>query len=296
MPPNRVVTLLNHYFAAMIKVIKQYDGTIDEFIGDAIFVLFGAPTWRDDDAERALACAVAMQLAMPAVNEHASHEDLPELEMGIGINTGQVVVGNIGSVDRMKYGVVGSQVNLTSRIQSCTTGGQILISETTRKELGTLVRFGKRLEIKAKGIAQPVALHEALGVGGSHKLFLPAMAEPLVTLVESIEFRFASVEGERVDSQLFDGRVLALSSKGAEVVLQHPVATLSNLVLHFTGSNNIAVPGVLYAKVIGASAADGAMLSLRFSSMSPEIAFFLRAHRAKGRLQDNDAAHVGSAP
>ncbi|MCK9911913.1 adenylate/guanylate cyclase domain-containing protein, partial [Microbacteriaceae bacterium K1510] len=86
---------------------------IDEFIGDAIFILFGAPIGREDDAEQAVACAVAMQLAMSTVNEQNRRLGLPDLAMGIGIHTGQVVVGNIGSARRMKYGVIGSSVNLT---------------------------------------------------------------------------------------------------------------------------------------------------------------------------------------
>ena len=105
LPADRVVKLLNRYLATMVPIIKQYQGTIDEFIGDAIFVLFGAPVWHEDDAERAVACAVAMQIAMEEVNKENRKEDLPEVEMGIGIHTGQVVLGNIGSPERMKYGV-----------------------------------------------------------------------------------------------------------------------------------------------------------------------------------------------
>ena len=82
--PERVVTMLNRYLTAMVKVIKDYKGTIDEFIGDAIFVLFGAPTWQEDDAERAVACAVAMQLAMVTVNEQNRQENLPRSRWGSG--------------------------------------------------------------------------------------------------------------------------------------------------------------------------------------------------------------------
>jgi class 3 adenylate cyclase len=155
LPPERVVAILNRYLASMVEVIKRYQGTIDEYIGDAIFVLFGAPTWQEDDAERAVACAVAMQLAMGAINEQNLREDLPELEMGIGIHTGQVVLGNIGSPDRMKYGVVGSHVNLTARIQSYTTGGQVLTSETTRQEVGRILKPGKQMQIRAKESSIP---------------------------------------------------------------------------------------------------------------------------------------------
>jgi PAS domain S-box-containing protein len=124
MDPKWVVSILNRYFSNMVTIVKKYGGTIDEFIGDAMFVLFGAPTWRDDDAQRAVACAVEMQLAMAAVNEQNRIDGLPDVEMGIGLHTGQVIVGNIGSAERLKYGVVGSHVNLTSRIQSFTVGGR----------------------------------------------------------------------------------------------------------------------------------------------------------------------------
>ena len=155
LPADRVVKLLNRYLAAMVPIIKQYQGTIDEFIGDAIFVLFGAPVWQEDDAERAVACAVAMQIAMDEVNAENRKEDLPQVEMGIGLHTGQVVVGNIGSPERMKYGVVGSHVNLTSRIQACTTGGQILVSETTRQELGDKPKIGQADRGEGKGGRAP---------------------------------------------------------------------------------------------------------------------------------------------
>ena len=135
--PEQVVAMLNRYLGTMVEVIQQYQGTIDEFIGDAIFILFGAPVQRDDDAERAVACAMAMQLAMAGVNAQNRAEGLPEVEMGIGIHTGEVVVGNIGSDRRTKYGVVGSHVNLTARIESYTVGGQVLISDA-----GRLARLG----------------------------------------------------------------------------------------------------------------------------------------------------------
>jgi adenylate cyclase len=196
-----VVGLLNRYLSTMVSVIKQYQGTIDEFIGDAIFVLFGAPVWQEDDAERAVACAVAMQLAMSSINQQNLKEDLPELEMGIGIHTGPVVVGNIGSAERMKYGVVGSQVNLTSRIQSCTVGGQILISETTRQEAGRILKIGQQIEVKAKGVEHPITLSEVLGVGGKYKFLLTETSETLADLSEEIPLRYEVVESSQVGGE-----------------------------------------------------------------------------------------------
>src|SRR5215510_11564338 len=126
--PQEVMTFLNRYLEAMVDIILAYRGTIIEILGDSLLVLFGAPLTHDDDAERAVACAFAMQLRLDDTNAPNRQAGLPEVEMGIGIHTGEVVVGHIGSQQRTKYGVVGSAVNLTGRIESYTTGGQILIS------------------------------------------------------------------------------------------------------------------------------------------------------------------------
>jgi PAS domain S-box-containing protein len=293
--PERVVALLNRYLTTMVKVIKQHDGTIDEFIGDAIFVLFGAPVWREDDAQRAVACAVAMQLAMAEVNEQNRQEDLPELEMGIGIHTGRVVVGNIGSPDRMKYGVVGSHVNLTSRIQSYTTGGQILISETTRQEAGSMLSIGKQTEIKAKGIEQPVTVAEVLGIGGRYKLYLPETADAVVPLAEEIPLRYAVVEGSHLGGETLNGSITKLSPRGAEARLEKPVPPLSNLKMGLIGSEGREIPGALYAKVVAAVPGSTSVFSIRFTSMSPEIGMFLRG-RGAGRLYVVSAAPPAETP
>ena len=116
---------------------------------------------------------MAMQLAMAGVNAQNRAEGLPEVEMGIGIHTGEVVVGNIGSDRRTKYGVVGSHVNLTARIESYTVGGQVLISEDTRHEIGPSVQVAEKLEVIAKGVDKPITIYNARGIGGKYNLFLP---------------------------------------------------------------------------------------------------------------------------
>ncbi len=273
--PERVVALLNRYLATMVTIIKQYQGTIDEFIGDAIFVLFGAPVWQEDDAQRAVACAVAMQLAMGEVNEENRQDGLPDVEMGIGVHTGQVVVGNIGSADRMKYAVVGSHVNLTSRIQSFTIGGQILISEPTQREVESILRIGKQMEIKAKGFEQPVPLCEVRGIGGTHKLSLPETKDALVSLPQEIPLRYTVVEGDHLSGVMFTGSFVKLSAKEAEARLEHPVAPLSNLKMHLIAGNGEEIPGALYGKVVEKLSESSTVFSVRFTSMPPEVETFL---------------------
>ena len=280
--PERVVVILNRYLSAMVKIIKQYQGTIDEFIGDAIFVLFGAPIWQEDDGQRAVACAVQMQLAMARLNEQNREDGLPEVEMGIGVHTGQVVVGNIGSPERTKYGVVGSHVNLTSRIQSFTTGGQILISETTRREVGPILKIGKQMDVEAKGIEYPVTLCEVLGIEGPHRLNLPETEEELVLLAKEIPFRYAIVEGDRLSGEMLKGRLTKLSHTGAEACLESPVPTLSGLKMYLLGTEGQELPGALYGKVVGRVPGSSTGFSVRFTSMSVEIRTFLHSRRKSG--------------
>jgi len=162
--PAQVVALLNNYLGAMSDLVASHGGTVDEFIGDAVLAVFGAPIHHDDDARRGVACAVAMQRAMAGVNARNTAAGLPVVEMGIGLGTGEVVVGNIGSERRAKYGVVGGHVNLTSRIAAHAVGGQILASEATVGDAGDRVRHRGPTRVALKGVTGPVIIYEVLGV------------------------------------------------------------------------------------------------------------------------------------
>ena len=172
LPAEQVFAALNNYFAQMTNVIEKHGGMVDSFIGDAIMVVFGAPRHTDNDALRATACAVEMQLTINAVNALNKEQGLPELSMGIGVNTGFAVVGNIGSEKRMQYSAIGSPVNLASRIQDLTIGGQVLISEATRQEAGDDLQTNGHLRVKVKGIASPITIYDVNGVKGDYDLFL----------------------------------------------------------------------------------------------------------------------------
>lgn len=281
LPPERVVSLINRYLSAMVPIINQYQGTVDEIIGDAIFVLFGVPVWQENNAQRAVACAVAMQLAMDVVNEQNRQEDLPEVEMGIGVHTGPVVVGNVGSPERMKYGVVGSHVNLTSRIQSYTTGGQILVSDTARREVGPNLKIGRQMQVNARGVEYPVTLYEVLGIARPYNLFLPDTMQELVPLTATVPLKYEIVEANYLSGQSHSGTLTKLSPKMAEVRLEKPIAILSDLKIQFSGQDGKDVPGALYAKVVGVDPGSSDGFSIRFTSSSPEIEAFL--HGLLGR-------------
>lgn len=252
LPAEEVIKILNLYLASMADVITKYQGTIDEFMGDGILVLFGVPTAREDDATRAVACAVAMQLAMVSVNNKMKHLGFPVLEMGIGINTGEVVVGNIGSEKRTKYGVVGNHVNLTYRIESYTVGGQILISETTLKEAAPL-KIDEQKQIQMKGSSQPTTIYEVKGIGGKYNLFLPQAEEKLLVLPTVIKVLYTILEGKHINDIVFKGNLIKLSAKEAEICsdilgepfVPPPMSNIKlNLLITTTESEDI------YAKVL----------------------------------------------
>lgn len=160
LPAERTVDMLNRFMGAVIDVILKCGGTVDQIVGDGLLAIFGAPATMEDAAARAVRCAVEMQHSLKEVNALNARDGLPALEMGIGISTGEVVVGNIGSSKRMKYSVIGTPVNLASRIESLALGGQILISEATRAEIGDLFAIVGSLRVKIKGIAGSVSIFD----------------------------------------------------------------------------------------------------------------------------------------
>jgi class 3 adenylate cyclase len=253
--PEEVIKIINLYLGYMTDVITKYQGTIDEFMGDGILVLFGAPTTREDDAKRAVACAIAMQLTMSTINDKMKELDLPPLAMGIGINTGEVVVGNIGSETRCKYGVVGSHVNLTYRIESYTTGGEIFISEATLKELGSTVRIDGKKLVLAKGVKEPFTIYQIGGISGEYNLFLPQEEEVFLPLPVEIPIQYMLLEGKHLSNTLLCGSLVQLSAKGAKVRCgngeqQGVPDVLSNLKINLLNPNNqLETSEDVYAKV-----------------------------------------------
>ena len=163
--PAQVVALLNNYLGAMTEVIHRYQGTIDEFIGDGIMVIFGAPVPQHDHADRAIACALEMQLAMTAVNEWNAAEGLPSIGMGIGLATGVAIIGNICSTKRAKYGAVGSTVNLAARVQAYTRSGQVLMDESTRLVAQASLRIDRSFKEPLKGFEGQRELSEVGCIG-----------------------------------------------------------------------------------------------------------------------------------
>ena len=159
--PEQVIGLLNRFFSRMIPIIEKYNGIIVDFHGDSILVFFnGIEPNVGVSAANAVTCATQMQHELTSVSQQNLQDGLPALSMGIGIHTGEVIVGNIGSETRAKYGIVGSTVNETDRIQSFAQGGKTLISERTYKLLSDRLEVGPKCEACLKGLEGTLDLYE----------------------------------------------------------------------------------------------------------------------------------------
>lgn len=272
MSPEKVMALLNGYLGEMARVIVAYGGTIIEFIGDAILAVFGAPFAASDDARRAAACAIQMQIAMDAVNERHAAEGLPAIEAGVALHTGAVVVGNIGSEARTKYGVVGAQVSLAARIEACTVGGQILVSDQTRRAVGPEMLVGASHLLALKGFQDRIQAHELVGLDGPEPLALPRRRAPLRPVAPPLFVGCAVVDGKRVGGEAARGLILALSATGARLRLVSRPPQFENLQIFLPGSLAGRAGGELFAKVVAIDARAPDVVEVRFTSSPPGLA------------------------
>ena len=247
--PEEMVRILNRYLEAMTRSIEAYDGVIDEFIGDAILTVFGIPEEKADDPVRAVACALAMQRTLSQLNREMAAEGLPVLEMGIGINTGPVVVGNLGSEARTKYGIVGAAVNIASRIESNTVGGQVLVGEATYNLVDEWVTAQPPMTVMMKGLKQPLVCYPVTAIKKPYDIQLEqTTAGPLVEI--RLPFQWWQMEDKKVVAGPFTGETRQLNASTMIVTVSHRLKTLTNIKLLFTFCQAAHCFSDVYAKVV----------------------------------------------
>ncbi len=166
MEAHALVALLNEYFTEMVSIVMNYGGVVDKYIGDAIMAIFGAPVPTEQDATNAVRAAVEMRAALVRLNVRLEARGVQPLRTGIGIHTGDVVAGNIGSEQRMEYTVIGDPVNVASRLESNTKdlGVNVLVSATTYELTKNVIEARPVRELTVKGRAEPIMTYEVLGL------------------------------------------------------------------------------------------------------------------------------------
>ncbi|MEA3231212.1 MAG: adenylate/guanylate cyclase domain-containing protein [Thermodesulfobacteriota bacterium] len=247
--PEDLVRLLNRYLDRMSAVIHAYDGTIDDFIGDAILAVFGAPEKHDDDPARAVACAIAMQKALRGFNREAIEEGEPPLEMGIGIETGAVIMGNIGSEARMKYSVIGATVNIASRLESQTTGGQVVIGETTHNLVKDLVKTDPPISAMMKGIRKPLVSYSVLQIGNPYHLSIEDTNQSDGQTAIELPFRCWVVREKIVSPDPIEGETISMNENHFTAILKKDMTPLTDIKMQLAFCTDVHCFSDIYAKV-----------------------------------------------
>jgi adenylate cyclase len=275
-----MVEALNRYFGRMSEIIVRHGGTIDKFMGDAIMALFGAPISREDDLEAALACAIEMQNAMQDINADNGTHGMAPLYMGIGINTGDVVAGPIGSILHTEYTVIGDQVNLASRVEAHSLRGQILLSENTYALARDFIDIGSVNEVKVKGKKNTVHMYELLA---THKpVFLQAPAREIRNshrVNADLPLRFYRIENTSVLPEAQVGRVIDISYGGMYITCPVEIEPFTDILIEFSVSILDLALTEIYAKVLRvAKVGDAFECRLEFTSIAPPVAAVIREH------------------
>jgi adenylate cyclase len=282
---TEVVAILNHYLSVMVEIIQQSGGNIDEIIGDAILVIFGAPLAVPDAASRAVRCTLEMQTAMCGVNEYNLRRGWPEIEIGIALHTGDVVVGNIGSTRRSKYAVVGQPVNLTARIESFTVGGQVLVSPALMLAAGPGLILGQTVEVHAKGMQEALRCRELLGHEDFPELVLDQQETSCKVLAEPQPLHYIRLTGKHLDEQIQPATLVGLSHRRGVLETCAPLPPYANILLRLSSSKADDEVLELYAKVILTIDAAENRYLVHFTSLPPEAQAWLR--RLTNRLQSS---------
>ncbi len=264
-----VVDLLNRYFSIMSEVIVKYGGTIDKLMGDSIMVLFGAPRSDRSDVERAIACAVEMQQAMSDFNQQNDHLGLPEMFMGIGVNTGEVMAGPIGSDHHREYTVIGDEVNLASRIEAQSLRGQILISENTYELAMPYVLVGDPNRVQVKGKKEAVNLYELLGTTKPRAMTVPRREirkSPRVNV--NMPCYFQRLDGKNVLPEHYKAQVIDIGYNGLQMVSPIALETFAEIKMQVSLQLLGSATTDIYARVVTAEMTDGKVVcSLEFSGI-----------------------------
>ena len=278
MDPEEIIAFLNRYLGKMIEILLDYHAVIDEILGDGILAFFGAPEPLEDHPVRAVACALAMQAAMDEINFLNEADGLPHLEMGIAVDTGAVVVGNIGSERRTKYSVVGAHVNLTSRIESFALGGQVLISAATYEKVKDLVEVGEALKVEMKGIPGKSVLYEVRSIGRPYNITLKSRREAMVALAEPTRIQLYRIQEKVVIGTNELVWITHLSETTAQVSFEGELVEWEDVRLQMLDKNEAPIPGKVYGKVIQVQPGtdNRSTAIIRFTSVAPEIYQLIR--------------------
>jgi adenylate cyclase len=268
-PAATVLDMLNRCFSRMSEIIVRHYGSIDKFMGDAIMVVFsGELTEPRSHVRRALLCALEMQIAMNELRTAHRSESVPELYMGIGINTGKVVAGLIGSEVYRAYTVIGEEVNLTSRIEAFSLRGQVLISDATYAHAADFAQVGEPLEVYVKGKPGKVRIREVIGIPSLGKEVPRQEIRRSPRVEVRLPFRYQRLQDKTVADGVESGTIHDIGYHGLLAEVAAPVELYDELKLDIELLQVEHHAQDVYARVVKVMRRGNAFLAgLEFTSL-----------------------------
>lgn len=245
-----VVDMIDIYLEGMTKIISKYQGTIIEFIGDAVLAIFSEPYCTEKLEIAAIKAAIEMQNSMDEINKINESKGYPAIDMGIGIHKGEVFLGNIGSEYMMRYNVIGQAVNICSRIQSYSLGGQILVSSGTISDIEENVEIGSSFSITVKGVRGNIDVSEIVSIVNENEIMTlnNRINEVQERLEDPVPCLIFEIQDKRVNTYAIHGNVVACGDKS--IIFSSSSNEMKELADHI--DVEIVVKGRnAYGKVIG---------------------------------------------
>lgn len=257
--PAVLLAVLKPFFERMTELVHQHGGFVDKFLGDGVMALFGAPESREDHLPRALACAARMQQAMLHLNAGNIANGIPEIHAGIGINTGEVMVGSFGPQQYREYTAIGDEVNFAARVESFSLRGQVLLSERSYRAARGCIETGAIRQLRVKGRSGPVNLYEMTAVTAPVRTIVPQVemrASPRVAV--QLPLRFYRVHDKQVIDEPYRGSIMNLGYHGMLARLPLDLPSLSEI--SFTVNPDLVSDGAsdLYARALHSRRDDDA--------------------------------------
>ncbi len=270
--PEVVLGVLSSCFGLMTGIIVRHYGTIDKFMGDAIMVVFhGENPSPRDHVQRALLCAVEMQIAMVELRAQHRQDGMPEVFLGIGISTGTVMAGLIGSDAYRAYTVIGEEVNLAARIEAFSLRGQVLMSEATYAHCQEFVETGEPMEVYVKGRSERLRIREALGIPELGKFVPRQEVRKSPRVAVDLSVRYHALVGKMVEERPLMGRITDLGYHGARMQLVAPLPLHSEVKLAFHLPRLDFRAEEIYARIVSLREHDGRYLAgLEFTSLDAD--------------------------
>ena len=232
---DQLIAVLNHYYGEMTEIVHRYGGTIIDMAGDGLLVAFGLFNRDINHADHAIAAGIEMAARMDDVNRWYGEQGLPQLHLGIGIHSGDVVAGTIGSKRHAKYGIVGSNVNLTSRIESYSNNEEVLISEDTLAMASAEIRVAGRHTVFPKGTRRQVEICTVTGIGEPFRLSVKQYSHRRVELASRMPVEFYMINEKHTDLNSLRGELISVGEREAFVSTDVPLARYDSLRLVLPG-------------------------------------------------------------